>query len=145
MEKSAQFESKHGGAISSEATISESMARGKDAIGAAANEAITAARSDLQSLRSDLNSLRDTVTKFASQAGTETAKSARQVASNVAGQVGGAVNDLSREGAEMASTASNQAKTLASELENIARRNPLGAIAGAVVLGALIGLMGRRS
>ncbi|HSV22116.1 MAG TPA: hypothetical protein VLJ17_03710 [Xanthobacteraceae bacterium] len=85
------------------------------------------------------------MTKFASQAGTEAAKSARHVASNVAGQVGGAVNDLSSEGAEMASAASKQAKTLASELENIARRNPLGAIAGAVVLGALIGLMGRRS
>jgi len=48
------------------------------------------------------------------------------------------VSDLSSKGVE-------QAKTLASELENIARRNPLGAIAGAVVLGALIGLMGRRS
>jgi hypothetical protein len=34
--------------------------------------------------------------------------------------------------------------TLAAELECIVRRNPLGAIAGAVVVGALIGMMGRR-
>ena len=138
MENSVQLESKRGGTVSPDTAVSESMARGKDAIGAAADEAMNAARSDLQSLRSDLNSLRDTVTKFASQAGTEAAKSAREVSSNVAGQVGGTVSDLSSKGVE-------QAKTLASELENIARRNPLGAIAGAVVLGALIGLMGRRS
>jgi hypothetical protein len=31
------------------------------------------------------------------------------------------------------------------ELENIARRNPLGALAGAVAVGVLIGMMGRRS
>lgn len=133
------------GATDSETTISESMARSKDAIGAAANEAMSAAGSDLQSLRADLNGLRDTVMKFMSQAGHEAAKSAREVTANVAGQVGGAVSDLSGKGAEMASAASDQAKTFASEVENIARRNPLGAIAGAVALGVLIGLMGRRN
>ena len=40
----------------------------------------------------------------------------------------------------MASAASEQAKTFASELESVARRNPLGAIAGAVLFGVLIGL-----
>jgi len=44
----------------------------------------------------------------------------------------------------MASAASDQAKSFASELENMARRNPLGAIAGAVAIGVLIGLLGRR-
>jgi ElaB/YqjD/DUF883 family membrane-anchored ribosome-binding protein len=127
------------------ATVSESVARGKDAIGAAANEAMSSAGSDLQSLRVDLNSLKDTVTKFASQAGGEAAKSAREVTSSVAGQVGEVASDLAGKGAEMASAASEQAKTFASELESVARRNPLGAIAGAVVFGVLIGLMGRRN
>jgi len=45
----------------------------------------------------------------------------------------------------MASTAADQAKTFASELENMARRNPIGALAGAVVIGVMIGLLGRRS
>jgi ElaB/YqjD/DUF883 family membrane-anchored ribosome-binding protein len=135
-------DSPRGGASSS---ITESVARGKDAIGAVANNAMDAAGSDLQSLRADLNSLKDTMAKFASQAGSEAAKSAREVTSNVAGQVSGVANDLANKGAEMASAASDQAKTFASELEGMARRNPIGALAGAVVVGVLIGLMGRRS
>jgi ElaB/YqjD/DUF883 family membrane-anchored ribosome-binding protein len=63
----------------------------------------------------------------------------------VADQVGGVASDLADRGAGMASAASDQAKSFASELENMARRNPIGAIAGAVVVGVLIGLMGRRS
>ena len=128
----------------SAASISESVARGKDAIGAAATDAMNAAGSDLQSLRADLNGLKDTLAKFMSQAGSEAAKSAREVRSNVAEQVGGVANDLADRGAEMASAASDQAKSFAAELENMARRNPIGALAGAVVVGVLIGLLGRR-
>ena len=45
----------------------------------------------------------------------------------------------------MASTATDQAKTFASEVESMARRNPIGAMAGAVMVGILIGMLGRRS
>ena len=45
----------------------------------------------------------------------------------------------------MASAATGQAKSFASELASMARRNPIGAMAGAVVVGVLIGLMGRRT
>ncbi len=140
-----QFKDNMRNAGGSSSSISDSVARGKEAIGAVADEAMSSAGSDLQSLRNDLNSLKDTVAKFASQAGSEAAKSAREVTSNVAGQVGGAASDLAGKGAEMASAATDQAKSFVSELENMARRNPLGAIAGAVVVGVLIGLMGRRS
>jgi ElaB/YqjD/DUF883 family membrane-anchored ribosome-binding protein len=99
----------------------------------------------LQSLRADLNSLKDTVAKFVSRAGSEAAKSAREVTSNVAGQVGDVASDLAGKGAEMASAASDQVKSFASELENMARRNPIGAMAGAVLVGVMIGLLGRRS
>jgi ElaB/YqjD/DUF883 family membrane-anchored ribosome-binding protein len=138
-------DSPRGGATGSGPSIAESVVRGKEAIGTAANDAMNSAESDLQALRTDLNSLKDTVAKFVSQAGSEAAKSAREVTSNVAGQVGGVANDLADKGAEMASAASAQAKSFASELENMARRNPIGALAGAVVIGVLIGLMGRRS
>jgi ElaB/YqjD/DUF883 family membrane-anchored ribosome-binding protein len=133
-----------GGAGGPGSSISESVARGKEAIGTAATEAMNSAGSDLQSLRTDLNSLKETLAKFMSQAGSEAAKSAREVTSNVAGQVGSVANDLADKGAEMVSAASVRAKSFGSELENMARRNPIGALAGAVVIGVLIGLMGRR-
>ena len=106
---------------------------------------MNSARSDLTALQADLNGLKDTVTKFISQVSSEAAKSAREVTSSVADQVGGVATDYVGKGAEMTSAASEQAKTVVSELENIARRNPLGAIAGAVLIGVLIGLLGRRN
>jgi hypothetical protein len=36
-------------------------------------------------------------------------------------------------------------KTIATEFESMARRNPLGAIAGAVLIGVLIGRLGCRN
>jgi len=132
------------GTTESGPSISESVFRGSDAIGAAASDAMNSAGAELQSLRADLNSLKDTVAKFVSQAGSEAAKSAREVTSNVTDQVGDVASDLAGKGAEMASAASDQAKSFASELENMARRNPIGAMAGAVVVGVLIGLLGRR-
>jgi ElaB/YqjD/DUF883 family membrane-anchored ribosome-binding protein len=140
-----QFKENARGSSGSGPSVSESVTRGKEAIGAAATDAMNSAGSDLQSLRSDLNSLKDTVAKFVSQAGGEAAKSAREVASNLAGQVGSVASDVAGKSAEMASAASDQAKTFASELESMARRNPIGAIAGALLVGVLIGMMGRRS
>ena len=56
------------------ASVAESLNRGKDAIGAAANEAMTAAASDLQAIRNDLNSLTDTLARFMAQASHEAAR-----------------------------------------------------------------------
>ncbi len=125
-------------------SITESMARGKEAIGAAAAGAMDSAATDLQLLRKDLNSLKETVARFVSQAGGEAAKSARDVASNVTGQAGDIAGDLTDRGANAASVATAEAKSFASELERMTRSNPLAAIAGAVLIGALIGLLGRR-
>ena len=125
-------------------SITESMARGKEAIGAAAAGAMDSAATDLQLLRKDLNSLKETVARFVSQAGGEAAKSARDVASNVTGQAGDIAGDLTDRGANAASVATAEAKSFASELERMTRSNLLAAIAGAVLIGALIGLLGRR-
>ena len=63
----------------------------------------------------------------------------------MASDVGDVASDLADKGANIASVTTHQAKTFAAELENMARRNPLGAIAGAVMVGVLIGMMGRRN
>lgn len=138
-------ENARGAAASVGSAVSDSVARGRDAVGAAANEVTNSAGSDLQSLQADLNRLKDTVTKFMAQAADEATKSAREVSANVAGRVGDVATDLAQKGSAMASTATDQAKTFASEVENMARRNPIGAMAGAVMVGILIGMLGRRS
>jgi ElaB/YqjD/DUF883 family membrane-anchored ribosome-binding protein len=126
-------------------SIANSMRRGKEAVGAAAAEAMESGGIDLKALQDDLNNLKDTVTKFISRTGNEAAKSAREITTNIAGQVGSVASDIADKGANMATVATNQAKAFGTELENMARRNPLGAIAGAVIVGVLIGMMGRRS
>ncbi len=125
--------------------ILDSVARGKDAISAVTEEAMNSARSDLTALRADLNGLKDTVTKFIAQVSSEAAKSAREVTSSVADQVGSVATNYAGKGAEMTSAASEQAKTVATELEGMARRNPIGAIAGAMLIGVFIGLLWRRN
>ena len=54
-----------------------------------------------------------------------------------------AVSQAGTAASEMAESATRQMTTFASELESIAKRNPLGALAGAVMVGVLIGLMAR--
>jgi ElaB/YqjD/DUF883 family membrane-anchored ribosome-binding protein len=54
-----------------------------------------------------------------------------------------AVSHAGDTASEMAGMATQQVKTFASELEAMAKRNPLGTIAGAVVVGILIGLLTR--
>jgi ElaB/YqjD/DUF883 family membrane-anchored ribosome-binding protein len=109
-------------------TASEALNRGKEGLSNAASNLASDASADLDSLRRDLNNLKDTVSRFMSQAG--------QVSSSVA-------SGLAESGADMASMAKGQARTFASELENMVRRNPLGAMAAAVMVGVLIGLIGR--
>jgi ElaB/YqjD/DUF883 family membrane-anchored ribosome-binding protein len=121
-------------------SAANSVSRGKDGVSAAASDAMDAAGVDLKALQNDLSDLKETVAKLVSRAGDEAAKSAREIA----GQVSTTASDLAERGANVASAATDQAKTLVTELENIARRNPLGALAGAMVVGVLIGMMERR-
>jgi ElaB/YqjD/DUF883 family membrane-anchored ribosome-binding protein len=75
---------------------------------------------------------------------------ARNAMDSVKNTVGDAVDRgqaaVSQAGAaanEMAESATQQVKTFASELEAMAKRNPLGTVAGAVMVGVLIGFMAR--
>ena len=126
-------------------SVGESLSRGKDALGNVAANAMADASSDLDALRNDLASLKNTLARFMAEAGGEAAKSAREVSSSVAGHVSDKASDLADKGAQFAATTGEQAKSLAAEIEAYARRNPLGALAGAVAVGFVIGLWGRRS
>jgi ElaB/YqjD/DUF883 family membrane-anchored ribosome-binding protein len=131
---------------SGSSSVADSVTEGKEAIGTVVTEAMSLVeKSDLRSLRSELKHLNEIVTKLAARAGNEVSKSSHEIASNVATQVNDAASDFAEKGVEMAATASKQAKTFASEIESLARLNPIGAMAGAVAIGVLIGLVGRRS
>jgi len=71
-------------------------------------------------------------------------KSARAATSAAVVQAGEAASGLADKGTQMVSTASGQVKTFGGEFESMVRRNPLGALAGAVAIGVLVGAMGRR-
>jgi ElaB/YqjD/DUF883 family membrane-anchored ribosome-binding protein len=126
-------------------SVTNSLARGKEAMGTAAADAMDQGAADLKALRRDLNNLTDTVMKFVSEAGSEAAKSAGEITSSMTGQVSNVASGMADKGANLASSTTQQAKTFATELESMARRNPLGAIAGAVMIGVLIGMIGRRN
>ena len=100
-------------------------------------------RIGLSELRQDITSLKNTISHFASQAGDEAAKTVRGASQTLASQVGSAASGVADMSSDLATSAKEHAKTFASELEGMARRNPLGTIAGALVVGVVIGLMSR--
>ena len=100
-------------------------------------------QTDLDSLRRQVTDLQSAMAKIVSDAGSMAVKSAKEATSDVASQVGTAASNIADKGSEMAQAASEQAKTFASELEKTARANPLGALAGALLVGVVIGLIGR--
>ena len=97
----------------------------------------------LSQLSRDVASLKNTVALLASQAGGEAAKTMRNMSDAVASQVGDAASGVADTSSDLATSARQQAKTFASELEAMARRNPLGTIAGALVVGVIVGMMTR--
>jgi ElaB/YqjD/DUF883 family membrane-anchored ribosome-binding protein len=92
----------------------------------------SASPTDDASLRAEFNTLKDQVSHFIARAGNDAVRTAKQASS-----------DVSDTAADLASSASEQTKTLVSELERVGRNNPLGALAGALLVGVLIGLIGR--
>jgi len=99
---------------------------------ASRGEPETTGQDGLAELRREFASLKDHVARFASQATGEVAKS-----------IGGAGSSATGAGSDLVSNATEQAKTFAAELEGMARRNPLGTVAGAVLVGIVIGMMSR--
>ena len=73
----------------------------------------------------------------------DTIQTAKQKASDVTDQVAETAGQVQAAASDLARSASDHAKTFASELERMGRANPLGTIAGAVLVGVVIGLIGR--
>ena len=123
---------------------SEQTARSSSALGAEpAGASEQPGRDDLSDLRRDVARLSDTLARLASQAGGEAVQAVRNASQTFASQVSSAAGGVADAGAELASSAKERAKTFASELEGMARRNPLGTIAGALVVGVIIGMMSK--
>jgi len=83
----------------------------------------------LSQLSRDVASLKNTFALLASQAGGEAAKTMRNMSDAVASQVGDAASGVADTSFDLATPAKQYAKTFASELEAMTRRNPLGTIA----------------
>jgi ElaB/YqjD/DUF883 family membrane-anchored ribosome-binding protein len=109
----------------------------------ARRESEEAERIGLSELRQDMASLKSTISRFASQAGDDAAKTVRGASQTLAAQVGSAASGVADMSSDLATSAKEHAKTFASELEGMARRNPLGTIAGALVVGVVLGMMSR--
>jgi ABC-type transporter Mla subunit MlaD len=107
--------------------IGDHVQRAKENISGAAASGRDDIAADLRQLSADVASLKDTVAGLAK---------------TMAAEVGEAATGI---GEDIASAARDQAKTLLSDFEAVARRNPLGMLIGAFGIGLLIGLMkGRR-
>ena len=98
---------------------------------------------EINKLRREFVSLKDSVARVASQAGSEATKTVRQLGQTAASQVSSAASGAADAGSELVSSAKEHAKTFASEFEGMARRNPLGTIVGALVVGIVIGMLSR--
>jgi ElaB/YqjD/DUF883 family membrane-anchored ribosome-binding protein len=120
------------------------LQQGKEAIQSSASEAGGDMTEQMAQMRRDMAKMQETIAKFASEAGGQAAKTAQGVGSVVVDEVGAAATQMVDAGAKMAASATEQAKTFASELETMARRNPFGTLAGTLVVGVVLGMMSRR-
>jgi len=121
--------------------VAESLNRSKQALGGAATDALEAAATDLESLREDLKGLKETLTTFMSEAGSEAAKSTRDVSEALKAE---GADDVADVASNLAANVAERGKSLMGEFEALARRNPLGMLAGAVVIGIVLASWGRR-
>jgi ElaB/YqjD/DUF883 family membrane-anchored ribosome-binding protein len=97
----------------------------------------------LNRLSREMASLKDTFALLVSQAGGEATKKMRNMGEAVASQVGDAAGGVADTSSDLATSAKQHATTFASELEAMARRNPLGTIAGTLAIGIVVGMMSR--
>ena len=95
------------------------------------------------SLADEIASLKETVAGLVASMGSEATKTVKAASDAVTTQIGNVASGALDAGASAASFAGDQAKTMANELEAFARRNPLGALGGTLVLGILIGMIAR--
>jgi ElaB/YqjD/DUF883 family membrane-anchored ribosome-binding protein len=89
--------------------------------------------SDIARLQQEVSALKETLSTLLAEVRTSATRTLR-----AAGEV------VTHQGSALAATASDRAHGYASELESLARRKPLSTMAGALLAGIIIGLLGRR-
>jgi hypothetical protein len=107
-------------------------------------EAARTAHDVASQVRGFAGDLADKGAGAAAAATAHASSSAHDFASHVAEGVRGVAGDLAERGADVASAATARARSAAIDLEAKARGNPLGAIAAAFAVGAVLGLLRRR-
>jgi len=123
--------------------VGDAIDRGRSNIAGSAHAAGDNLAEDLARLRADMAKMQETLSTFVSEIGGEAARTMSSVGHSVVKEVGSAASSIADAGAEIAGSAKDQAKTLASELEATARKNPLGTLAAALLAGIVIGMMTR--
>ena len=116
--------------------VSDEFNKGASRMVNSANHATADLAKDMSKLKDDMASIQHTLAKLASNAGNEAYRTAQNIGSSVADQV----TDFA---SQAATSAQAQAKTFASEIESMARRNPLGTIGGTLFVGIVIGMLSR--
>jgi ElaB/YqjD/DUF883 family membrane-anchored ribosome-binding protein len=117
-------------------SIGGAIERGSSAIAEHTNRTTDELSKEVTELRAELAKMQQTVTRYASNTGSEAMKTARDVGSAV-------VTTVENKASDLAASATAQAKTFASELETMARNNPMPTLAGTLVVGMLIGFCSR--
>ena len=123
--------------------VGDALDRGKSGLADSAYAAGDSLTEDMAKLREDMAAIQKTLARFASEAGGEAVKTAQNVGSAVASQVGDVAQQVGETASEYASAATAQVKTFASEMENMARKNTLGTIGATLLVGVVIGMMSR--
>lgn len=95
------------------------------------------------SLKAELQALKEAIAKLTSKAANNTIGLANDATTKVVDSVSGAASMIAEKSADVATAASRSAQSLSGEVEELTRRNPLPALAGAVIVGMLIGMVSR--
>src|SRR5215207_4489024 len=100
---------------------------------------------DIARLQEELASLRLTVASLMAEAKGGAAKTLRAAGDLVSHKVGAVGQAAAEKTSSVAEITAERAQGLISELEIWARQRPLSAIAGAMLAGIIIGMLGRRA
>jgi ElaB/YqjD/DUF883 family membrane-anchored ribosome-binding protein len=111
---------------------------------ASASDQTAQSSADMARLQAELASLRLTVASLMAEVKGGAAKTLRAAGDLVSHKVGAVGHAAAEKTSSVTATTAERAHGLISELEIWARRRPLSAIAGAMLAGVIIGMLGHR-
>jgi ElaB/YqjD/DUF883 family membrane-anchored ribosome-binding protein len=146
-EQSRQTRRRHKPA-SAKSTVSSTASEAVNAATDAASEAYDTAKSKVEetvergkAIVSEATATASDTADTVSDAASAAYDTVKRKVEETAERGNAMVSEATAAASDAVETASQQIKTFASELETMTRRNPLGTLAGAVIVGVLIGMM----